>query len=587
MSSGRRWIQRLGVAALLAEFLIGAAAFGQGQATPAAPSAEREVDPKSPAGLPADKAAPNAAEPPAAISEDGAAAPLTTSPEGCAGGKDCPSIWSKVPPPVPFPRLGAFFILPTGQGYYSLKDVIKGECREKPPVYPYPPFGLDVYAFYDNNFRYLDDPKNTQFDWLDPIKRIHIGDNWLLSIGGEERIRFSDEFDSRLSGKTNIYEPDRSRIYADLWFRDEFRIFAEYAYVEVSNERNLPPSATDINKVDWVNLFADLKVFDLDCHPVYVRAGRQELNYGSQRLISQTDFPNSPRSFDGIKGFWHGEKLDVDAFMTRPTVIVPNAFNSENDKSNFDGLWTTYRPMKGQALDMYYLYLDNDTPLTVAKLWPGFYTAAASDCATIIGSRYAGDYGKIFVQDFEGMYNVWRTWRFQTILRPRPTIDGSRLPLRRRANESDTLDLLRLRFGQPQPRQRGLWYVQSAVPQRPQLLRLDRFGGTPEHRRSELPSLVLSGQVDYHGLAVPHPAARRRQGLSATMPPAALWNAQAATGAAGTDVGQVFTGIVNFHLSQHSDVEFQYSHLDSGKFIERTGSPLSPDFLFLQYTFRY
>ena len=31
----------------------------------------------------------------------------------------------------------------------------------------------------------------------------------------------------------------------------------------------------------------------------------------------------------------------------------------------------------------------------------------------------------------------------------------------------------------------------------------------------------------------------------------------------------------------------QYSHFNSGEFIEHTGSPLSPDFVFLQYTFRF
>ncbi len=579
MSSGRRWSQRLAAAALLAASFFAAATASQGQAPSVTPSAEKEANPKPPAALPADQAAPPAAEPPAIISEDGAAAPLTTSPEGCAAGAKCPSIWSKVPPPEPFPRIGAFFILPTGQGYYSLKDVLQGNYREKPPVYPWPPFCLDVYPFYNNNFRYLDDPKNTQFDWVDPIKRIHIGENWLLSIGGEERIRFSDEFDSRLSGKTNIYELERSRIYGDLWFRDEFRIFAEYAYVEVSNERNLPPSATDINKVDFVNLFADLKLFELDCHPVYVRAGRQELDYGSQRLISQTDFPNSPRSFDGVKGFWHSENLDVDAFMTRPTVIVPNEFNSQNDKSNFDGLWTTYRPMKGQALDMYYLYLDNDTPLTAAKPAPG--TRGGFDVNTI-GSRYAGDY-KIFVWDFEGMYQFGEHGAQTTSASSYTTGAGFHFA------DAPMNPILWIYYdsasGSHNPGKGEYGTFNQLFPNGH-----NYYGWTDLIGRQNIedinfqawfyPTKWIATGLQYHIL-------RLDAAKDSLYNAAGAVERTSATGAAGTDVGQVFTGIVNFHLSQHSDVQFQYSHLDSGKFIERTGSPLSPDFLFLQYTFRY
>jgi hypothetical protein len=499
------------------------------------------------------------------------------SPEGGAASPDCPSIWSKVPPPVPFPRIGAFFVLPTGPGYYSLKDVVKDEYREKPPVYPWPPFGLDVYAFYDNNFRYLDDPKNTQYDWLDPIKRIHIGENWLLSIGGEERIRFSDEYDSRLSGKTNIYEPDRSRIYADLWYRDQFRIFAEYGYVEVSNEK-LTPSASDINKVDFINLFADVKLFDLDNHPVYVRGGRQELNYGSQRLISQTDFPNSPRSFDGIKGFWHGDKLDVDAFLMRPTVIVPNDFNSENDKSTFGGLWTTYRPAKGQAVDMYYLYLDNDTPLA-AKHPAG--TRGGFDVNTF-GSRYAGDY-KMLVWDFEGMYQFGEHGAQNTSAGAYTT--GAGLHFADAPFNPIFWIYYDYASGNHNPGHGDYGTFNQLFPNGH-----NYFGWTDLVGRQNIddlsfqmwfyPTKWITTGLQYHIL-------RLDAAKDSLYNAAGAVERTSATGAAGTDVGQVFTGIVNFHLSQHSDVEFQYSHLDSGKFIERTGSPLSPDFLFLQYTFRY
>jgi Alginate export len=59
------------------------------------------------------------------------------------------------------------------------------------------------------------------------------------------------------------------------------------------------------------------------------------------------------------------------------------------------------------------------------------------------------------------------------------------------------------------------------------------------------------------------------------------------TGKSGTDVGNILTGVVNFHLSMHSDLEFQYSYFDSGTFIKSTGSPLSPSIFYMQYTFRW
>src|SRR5262249_574696 len=137
-------------------------------------------------------------------------------------------------------RIGYFFVLPTGPGYYSLLDCLRGNERENPPVYPRPPFGICPMSFYDSNYRYLDNPNNTQTDCFDPVNRIHIGDNWLLSFGGEERFRYANEVDSRLSGKNNVYELERSRIYGDLWYRDNFRLYVEYIDAQTSNQDLAP-----------------------------------------------------------------------------------------------------------------------------------------------------------------------------------------------------------------------------------------------------------------------------------------------------------------------------------------------------------
>src|SRR2546425_5116679 len=56
------------------------------------------------------------------VFEKGAQAPAATASEP-------PSLWSKVPPVTPTPRAGAFFVPPTGPGYYSLRDLLLDEFR--------------------------------------------------------------------------------------------------------------------------------------------------------------------------------------------------------------------------------------------------------------------------------------------------------------------------------------------------------------------------------------------------------------------------------------------------------------------------
>src|SRR5262249_22179708 len=139
----------------------------------------------------------------------------------CCPGQ-CPkaaSVWAKVPPPYHWPPLGWAFIRPDDPGYYSLKDVLTDTWREKRPTTPWPPFGLDIVPFFESNFHPLDDPNSAEHDVIfDATKRLHPGPDWMFSVGGEERIRYVNEMDSRLSGKDNVYELWRSRVYGDLWY---------------------------------------------------------------------------------------------------------------------------------------------------------------------------------------------------------------------------------------------------------------------------------------------------------------------------------------------------------------------------------
>jgi len=486
------------------------------------------------------------------------------------------SFWARVPPPVAFPRLGDFVVLPSGPGYYSLLDLVTGNYRDKPPIYPLPPFGLDVMPFYDNNFRYLDNPDNTQVDLFDPIKRLHLGDNWLLSIGGEERVRFAHEWDSRLTGKVNNFELFRSRVYGDLWFQDRFRLFVEYIDAQ-THDQNLAPLATDVNKSDLLNLFIDVKLIDLCEHPVYARGGRQELYYGSQRLISQTEWPNALRTFDGAKIFYRGDKLDVDGFWTRPVVIDPSRFDSENDKAQFAGLWSTYRPAKGQAIDLYYLYLENNTPLTKALL-PG---RGGFDVNTM-GGRYAGDY-KWLLWDFEGMYQFGEHANQSTSAGAATTglgVHFADLPM-----NPHFWALFDYASGSDNPGKGDYGTFNQLYPNGHAY-----FGWTDLVGRQNIedlnfqvnvyPTKWINTGVMYHILRLD--SAKD-----------ALYNAAGAvervdpTGKAGTDVGDILTIYTNFHLGMHSDILVQYSHLYAGTFIKDTGSPLSPDFFYVQYTFRW
>src|SRR5262249_34421458 len=204
--------------------------------------------------------------------------------------------WSLSPPVTKFPRPGWFILLPTDAGYYSLHDVLTDTYRKGPPKYPYPRFNIIPFSMFNVDWRYLDDPKNEEHDYFDFLKRIHLGDDFMFTTGGEFRFRYNNEVNSRLTGVNNTYDLERTRVYFDLWYQDKVRVFVETIDARTQNQ-DLPPLVIDQDHIDFLNLFADVKLGEYDSAPIYLRVGRQELLYGSQRLISPLDFANTRRTF--------------------------------------------------------------------------------------------------------------------------------------------------------------------------------------------------------------------------------------------------------------------------------------------------
>jgi hypothetical protein len=514
-------------------------------------------------------------------------APVTPAPaeQAAPAGEEAKPFWTTVPHLSPRPRTGNFLIPPEGPGYYSLEDWLRCNERQTPPKNPWgAPISPCFFPFYDNDFRYLDDPKNTQHDWLDPIKRIHLGEsgcdcgcsNWLLSIGGEERVRYMNEVDSRLTGKFNDDTLLRTRVYGDLWYKDWFRAYVEFIDAQIFGQ-DLPILAIDANRSDLLNAFCDLKLGELGDKPVYVRIGRQELFYGSQRLISPLDWANTRRTFEGVKAFWHSEKLDVDAFWTRPVLIHPDRFDSADANRQFAGLWATYRPNKSQAIDLYYLYLDTDLPLR-AHLPPG---GRGGENVNTFGARYVGDLDKALLWDFEGM------WQFGD------RVDDS-------ISAGAATAGLGYHFDMPLNPTFWVYYdfasgSDGGVFQGGTFNQLFPFS----HYYFGFLDVVARQNInDFNLHAYLYPTNWITSGLQAHFfyldsGKDALYAAGGAPervspkGNAGLHVGDELDFTTNFHVNFHQDILVGYSVLFPGEFIRKTGSPETAQLLYIQYSYKW
>jgi Alginate export len=222
---------------------------------------------------------------------------------------------------------------------------------------------------FDENYLYLQDPARRGDVW-DPLKYIPLASDphTYLSLGGELRERgeyFSAPLFGLRGGGADAYLLHRLLLSGDLHITDDFRAFVQLGN-HLEAEKDKPLSQADVDRFDLQQAFIDLHLPfapDAGIDPT-VRAGRQEMAFGSQRLVSVRESPNIRRSFDGFRVFDTIGGARVDAFVTRPVLLKQGFFDDEpNHSQAFWGLYGTV-PLPfgpGDGIDLYYLGLDNET----------------------------------------------------------------------------------------------------------------------------------------------------------------------------------------------------------------------------------
>src|SRR5208282_1941388 len=93
---------------------------------------------------------------------------------------------------------------------------------------------------------------------------------------------------------------------------------------------------------------------------VTFRGGRQEITFGSARLVDVREGPNIRLSFDGGRAFYESPELRLDTFVLSPVATPPGVFNDHADLGQL--FWGLYGVMPLEAVpglhaDLYYLGL--------------------------------------------------------------------------------------------------------------------------------------------------------------------------------------------------------------------------------------
>ena len=211
-----------------------------------------------------------------------------------------------------------------------------------------------------------------------------------LALGGELRERF-EHYDEPFFGLRGVEQNDyllhRLLFSADLHAGDYFRVFLQLGdHLETGKKGGHGP--TDVDEFDVQQGFVDVTVpFDARSK-LMLRAGRQEVTFGSGRLVSVRDGANIRRSFDGFRLSFTAGDATFDTILARSVNLRVGAFN--DDPNQDEALWGLYSVLPLRALpdghaDLYYLGLERDGAV--------FQQGVANEHRHSFGARFWGNPG--------------------------------------------------------------------------------------------------------------------------------------------------------------------------------------------------
>lgn len=221
-----------------------------------------------------------------------------------------------------------------------------------------------------------------------------------VSFGGSARLEyvdFNNEDWGRLGIGHNNFLLQRYDLHADLHLNNRFRVFAQIRSAWENGRKN-GPRPIDEDHLNLQNLFIDAAIIKRKDQQLALRAGRQELDYGSGRLISVREGPNLRLYFDGAKLMYSSRQWSIDGFVMMADTINTGAF--DNTSSKKVNLWGVYSKIIIPAfpnIDLYYLGIKRDQSV--------FEEGTEKELRHTLGTRI-WRYGGGFI------YNLEAAWQF-------------------------------------------------------------------------------------------------------------------------------------------------------------------------------
>ena len=395
-----------------------------------------------------------------------------------------------------------------------------------------------------------------------------------LKLRGELRERM-EGFENLgfVDGRDDLYWLSRLRLGATVTASKELSFQVQVQDARVGDKSIGPTGAPFRAPFDIRMAFADIGNAK---GPATVRAGRQELAFGDQRLVGHVSWLNAARTFDGAKLTLRSSSLQVDTFATSVVRILPSELDKSGAGNRFAGAYLTAPTLVKQASVEPYVFWRRDGNV------PGELGIAGNLHETTTGVRFAGklpshlDYNIEMAQQFGSLgANDVSAWAGHWQLRDSLPVPGA-VKLTGEYNyasgDTDPADGKRTTFDQLFPTPHDKYGL------------ADQIGWKNIHHvRAGVdvtPCKGLPLSVNYHSWWLAEP----RDGLYTA---ASTLLARIASGASDRHVGQEVDVQVSRALFPQLQVAVGYAHIFTGAFLHEAtpGASYSQPYVMATYVF--
>jgi Alginate export len=242
----------------------------------------------------------------------------------------------------------------------------------------YPVAPTYTLSRYDEDYSFLANPAN-RTEPLDLIKYIPLfdwGPLYFVSLGGDirEQYEFIENDNFGLGSVNNHgYWLQRLMWHSDWHFGPLFRAFVQLKSSE--EEGRVPgPRPTDRKRLDFNQAFVDFSYprtnLSADKSWFTLRLGRQEIDFGDERLLAVREGPNTRQSFDGARLILNWPEARVDLFALQLDADRSGYFDNNPGWSHETvwGLYSTYllttkstaATLNNISLDLFYFGFHHD-----------------------------------------------------------------------------------------------------------------------------------------------------------------------------------------------------------------------------------